>query len=146
MIWDAPGQERFRSLLGGHNIYRGAKGVILVYDMSSRESFAKLEDWLKELENHSTNHDLIIKMLVGNKCDKEEERMVSREEGEELARKYRMMFTEASAKTKEGVMCAFKELVQKIIQTPGLWEARDKREAITVVESQGACGGYCSLL
>ena len=61
VIWDAPGQERFRSLLGGHNIYRGSKGVILVYDMSSRESFAKLENWLKELENHSTNHDLIIK-------------------------------------------------------------------------------------
>ena len=63
VIWDAPGQERFRSLLGGHNIYRGAKGVILVYDMSSRESFAKVEDWLTELETYSTNHDL-IKMLV----------------------------------------------------------------------------------
>ena len=105
---------------------------------------------------------------VGNKCDKEGERMVSREEGQKCARKYQMMFIEvcalldlmtkvyhdlfqASAKTKEGVQCAFEELVEKIIQTPGLWESQDKRGAINVTgggeaESQGACGGYCSML
>jgi len=98
----------------------------------------------------NTNHDL-IKMLVGNKCDKEAERMVSKEEGQKCARKYQMMFIEASAKTKEGVHVAFEELVEKIIQTPGLWEAQDKR-GIKVAsgdgegEGQGACGGYCSVL
>ena len=61
------------------------------------------------------------------------------------------MVFQASAKTKEGVQCAFEELVEKIIQTPGLWEAQDRRGAITVAggggaESQGACGGYCSML
>ena len=61
--------------------------------MSSRESFNKIEDWLSELETYSTNHDL-IKMLVGNKCNKETERMVSREEGQKCARKYQMMFIE----------------------------------------------------
>lgn len=49
--------------------------------------------------------------------------MVSREEGQKCARKYQMMFIESSAKTKEGVQTAFEELVEKIIQTPGLWEA-----------------------
>ena len=63
MIRDASGQKRFRSHLGGHDIYRGAQGAILVYDVSSRESFTKVEDWLTELETYSTNHDL-IKMLV----------------------------------------------------------------------------------
>lgn len=60
-IWDTAGQERFRTLTPSY--YRGAQGAILVYDVSSRESFAKVEDWLTELETYSTNHDL-IKMLV----------------------------------------------------------------------------------
>merc|ERR1712192_367144 len=66
-IWDTAGQERFRTLTPSY--YRGAQGAILVYDISSRESFQKVEDWLNELETYSTNHDL-IKMLVGNKSDK----------------------------------------------------------------------------
>lgn len=148
-IWDTAGQERFRTLTPSY--YRGAQGAILVYDVSSRESFTKVEYWLNELETYSTNHDL-IKMLVGNKCDKEGERMVSKEEGQKCARKYQMMFIEASAKTKEGVHVAFEELVEKIIQTPGLWEAQD-RKSIRVAGGggegeggQGGCGGYCSLL
>ena len=124
------------------------QGAILVYDVSSRESFLKIEDWLNELETYSTNHDL-IKMLVGNKCDKEAERRVTKEEGLKCARKYQMMFIEASAKTKEGVTVAFEELGEKIIQTPGLWEAAGRR-GITVARGdqgdQGACGGYCSTL
>ena len=60
-IWDTAGQERFRTLTPSY--YRGAQGAILVYDVSSRESFTKVEDWLTELETYSTNHDL-IKMLV----------------------------------------------------------------------------------
>ena len=77
-IWDTAGQERFRTLTPSY--YRGAQGAILVYDISSRESFQKVEDWLNELETYSTNHDL-IKMLVGNKCDKEAERRATKEEG-----------------------------------------------------------------
>jgi len=147
-IWDTAGQERFRTLTPSY--YRGAQGAILVYDVSSRESFTKVEDWLNELETYSTNHDL-IKMLVGNKCDKEAERMVTKEEGQKCARKYQMMFIEASAKTKEGVHIAFEELVEKIIQTPGLWEAQDRRGIRVAVgdgedAGQGACGGYCSML
>jgi len=118
-IWDTAGQERFRTLTPSY--YRGAQGAILVYDVSCRESFQKIEDWLNELDTYSTNHD-IKKILVGNKCDKEGERMVSREQGQKCARKYQMMIIESSAKTKEGVQTAFEELVEKIIQTPGLWE------------------------
>jgi len=120
-IWDTAGQERFRTLTPSY--YRGGQGVIVVYDVTNRDSFSKVENWLTELETYSTNLDL-VKMLVGNKCDLESqgERSVAKEEGQKLARKHQMMFIEASAKTREGVACAFEELVEKIIQTPQLWE------------------------
>jgi len=147
-IWDTAGQERFRTLTPSY--YRGGQGAILVYDVTNRDSFQKVEDWLNELETYTTNHDM-IKMLVGNKCDKEDERQVSKEEGIKCARKHQMMFIEASAKTKEGVQCAFEELVEKVIQTPGLWEACDRRgikvqQGNAEVDAQQGCAGYCSVL
>jgi len=143
-IWDTAGQERFRTLTPSY--YRGAQGVILVYDVCSKSTFTKLEAWLNELETFSTKHD-IVKMLVGNKIDKES-REVSREEGLKFARKHHMLFIEASAKTREGVQCAFEELVEKIIQTPGLWET-DQRQGLSLGSNQAveggaySCGGLC---
>ncbi|NP_001171837.1 ras-related protein Rab-18-like [Saccoglossus kowalevskii] len=145
-IWDTAGQERFRTLTPSY--YRGAQGVILVYDVSNRKSFQKLDMWLNELETFSTKSD-IVKMLVGNKIDMDK-REVDRQEGLKFARKHAMLFIEASAKTKEGVQVAFEELVEKVIQTPGLWE-NDSRGGMSLNDrgnqsvSQG-CGGYCSLL
>jgi len=145
-IWDTAGQERFRTLTPGY--YRGAQGVILVYDVANRASFTRLEAWLNELDTFSTKHD-IVKMVVGNKIDLPN-RDVTREEGLKFARKHHALFIEASAKTKEGVQCAFEELVEKIIQTPGLWESDGKRNGMSLDGSQpqgyGACGGYCSTI
>lgn len=140
-IWDTAGQERFRTLTPSY--YRGAQGVILVYDVCSRNSFSKLDAWLNELETFSTKHEL-IKMLVGNKID-QPKREVSKEDGLKFARKHQMLFIEASAKTKEGVQCAFEELVEKIIQTPGLWETERQGVVLNGAggSNQGACGGYC---
>ena len=67
-IWDTAGQERFRTLTPSY--YRGGQGVIVVYDVTNRESFTKIENWLTELETYSTNQDL-VKMLVGNKVSVE---------------------------------------------------------------------------
>merc|ERR1712029_762652 len=80
-IWDTAGQERFRTLTPSY--YRGGQGVIVVYDVTNRDSFSKIENWLTELETYSTNLDL-VKMLVGNKCDLESqgERTVSKEGAE----------------------------------------------------------------
>ena len=94
-IWDTAGQERFRTLTPSY--YRGGQGAILVYDVTSRESFQKVDNWLNELETYSTNHDL-IKMLVGNKCDMLDEKVVSTEEGEKLAKEFGIQFWECSAK------------------------------------------------
>ncbi|XP_072523674.1 ras-related protein Rab-18a [Salminus brasiliensis] len=144
-IWDTAGQERFRTLTPSY--YRGAQGVILVYDVTRQETFTKLSTWLSELETFCTRNDL-VKMLVGNKIDKED-REVDRNEGLKFARKHSMLFIEASAKTRDGVECAFEELVEKILQTPGLWESEGKTRAVHLSEHtpQPAAGGcYCSLL
>uniref|UniRef100_A0A8D1FII1 Ras-related protein Rab-18 n=1 Tax=Sus scrofa TaxID=9823 RepID=A0A8D1FII1_PIG len=146
-IWDTAGQERFRTLTPSY--YRGAQGVILVYDVTRRDTFVKLDNWLNELETYCTRND-IVNMLVGNKIDKEN-REVDRNEGLKFARKHSMLFIEASAKTCDGVQCAFEELVEKIIQTPGLWESENQNKGVKLTHREegqggGACGGYCSVL
>ncbi|XP_030629970.1 ras-related protein Rab-18-B isoform X3 [Chanos chanos] len=77
-------------------------------------------------------------------------REVDRNEGLKFARKHSMLFIEASAKTRDGVQCAFEELVEKILQTPGLWESSLQGQGVQLSDQQqsgqGACGGYCSLL
>ncbi|XP_051132219.1 ras-related protein RABC2a-like isoform X1 [Andrographis paniculata] len=144
-IWDTAGQERFRTLTSSY--YRGAQGIILVYDVTRRDTFTNLSDvWEKELELYSTNQDC-IKMLVGNKVDRESERVVSREEGMTLAKELGFLFFECSAKTCENVELCFKELSLKIMEVPRLLE-----EGSTVVkrnilkqkqEQQTPSGGGC---
>lgn len=142
-LWDTAGAERFRSLTP--SFYRGAQGAILVYDVTRRESLARLDSWFNELEVYSTR-DNVVKMVVGNKIDKEN-REVTREEGLRWARKHSSLFIEASAKTKEGVRTAFEELVEKILQTPGLWEEIGKKRNIKLDEEEEIakswCSGYC---
>nr|KAJ0200904.1 hypothetical protein LSAT_V11C600335490 [Lactuca sativa] len=112
------GQERFRTLTSSY--YRGAQGVIMVYDVTRRETFTNLSDiWAKEIDMHSTNQDC-IKMLVGNKVDKESDRVVTKKEGIEFAREYGCLFIECSAKTRVNVELCFEELVLKIMDTPSL--------------------------
>ncbi|KAF7146964.1 hypothetical protein RHSIM_Rhsim03G0089100 [Rhododendron simsii] len=133
-IWDTAGQEKFRTLTSSY--YRGAQGIILgkpsaiyvmgvfelVYDVMRRETFTNLSDvWAKELDLHSTNQDC-VKMLVGNKVDLESERVVSREEGIELAKEHGCLFLECSAKTRENVGQCFEELALKIMEVPSLLE------------------------
>ena len=70
--------------------------------------------------------------------------MVSKDEGIKLARKHQMMFIESSAKTREGVQCAFEELVEKVIQTPGLWEMSSDRKENNILVDGGGGGGMGS--
>uniref|UniRef100_A0A8R1HQR0 small monomeric GTPase n=1 Tax=Caenorhabditis japonica TaxID=281687 RepID=A0A8R1HQR0_CAEJA len=134
-IWDTAGQERFRTLTP--NYYRGAQGVICVYDVTSRSSFEKLNHWMMEVDTYCTSNN-IIKMVVANKIDMMN-RVVSREEGLKFAKRHRTLFIEASAKTKEGVQCAFEELIEKIIQTPDLWE--NDRPAFRLGDTPDENGG-----
>ena len=133
-VQDTAGQERFRTLTPSY--YRGAQGAVLVYDISVRQSFTRLTDWISELDTFATRADM-VRMLVGNKLDLDtstpsttstlspantttsstgtpQGRQVTREEALRFARRHRMLFIEASAKTAEGVRNAFEELVRKV--------------------------------
>ncbi|KAI8054049.1 P-loop containing nucleoside triphosphate hydrolase protein [Syncephalis plumigaleata] len=119
-IWDTAGQERFRTLTSSY--YRGAKVLFLViYDVTNRDTFDELNNWLQEL-NLYTNNGNIIKMIVGNKVDKESDRVVSREEGKALADQLGTLFVECSAKTRHNINIAMEQLVEQIINKPELWQ------------------------
>lgn len=147
-IWDTAGQERFRTLTSSY--YRGAQGIILVYDVTRRETFTNLSDvWAKEVELYSNNQDC-VKMLVGNKVDRESERAVTREEGIALAKELGGLFLECSAKTRENVQHCFEELALKIMEVPSLLEEGStvgKRNILKQKleqQTQQGGGGCCS--
>ncbi|KAK2462411.1 hypothetical protein APHAL10511_005717 [Amanita phalloides] len=117
-IWDTAGQERFRTITSSY--YRGAQGVILVYDVTSRETFDGLPRWYTELDTYISTP--VVKILVGNKVDKEYSRQVSTAEGEAYAKRMDSLFVEASAKTAVGVKETFREVVEEILETTELWE------------------------
>jgi len=96
--------------------YRGAQGIILIYDITNRESFDNLKNWLKEVNLYATYTDT-VKLLVGNKIDLEAKRQVSEEAGEQFASENGMLFIEASAKTRTGVEQAFDEVAHQIMDT-----------------------------
>ncbi|KAL9687602.1 hypothetical protein QQ045_032007 [Rhodiola kirilowii] len=146
-IWDTAGQERFRTLTSSY--YRGAQGIILVYDVTRRETFTNLSDvWAKEVELYSTNQDC-VKMLVGNKVDIDAERAVSRDEGIALAKELGCLFLECSARTRENVEQCFQELALKIMEVPCLVEEgsavvkrnilKQKQESQSPPTSAGCC-------
>ncbi|KAF9597522.1 hypothetical protein IFM89_019436 [Coptis chinensis] len=145
-VYIAAGQERFRTVTSSY--YRAAQGIILVYDVTRRESFTNLADvWAKEVELYSTNQDC-IKMLVGNKVDRDIEREVTREEGIALAQEHKCIFIECSAKTQQNVQQCFEELALKILEVPSLLEEGStvvKRNSLKQKQVHKApSGGCCS--
>ena len=105
-IWDTAGQERYASLAPLY--YRGASAAAIVYDITSKDSFAKAKYWVKELQKNASQ-DIVI-VLVGNKCDKESERDVSAEEAKTYADENAMEYVESSAKTAHNVSKIFESI------------------------------------
>mmetsp|Transcript_4078 Transcript_4078/g.6002 ORF Transcript_4078/g.6002 Transcript_4078/m.6002 type:complete len:203 (-) Transcript_4078:3991-4599(-) len=109
-IWDTAGQERFQSITTAY--LRGAHAIMVCYDVTNRDSFEKVENWIHKIDSYS-NVD-VDKVLVGNKCDLENDRVISTSEGQELACKFGMGFFETSAKENMNVAHAF-EHVAKLV-------------------------------
>ena len=111
-IWDTAGQERFKNIISSY--YRGAQGIMLVYDITDLESFQNLNLWLIEIEKNANKN--VNKILVGNKSDLECERKVSLEQGKEFAFQHGMKFYETSAKNSFNVFESFHALAKEIIK------------------------------
>lgn len=109
-IWDTAGQERFRAVTSAY--YRGAVGALVVYDITRRSTFDNIGRWLDELKTHSDT--TVATMLVGNKCDLENIRDVSVEEGKSLAQAEGLFFMETSALDSTNVEAAFEVVVREI--------------------------------
>ncbi|GMH85686.1 hypothetical protein TL16_g10310, partial [Triparma laevis f. inornata] len=109
-IWDTAGQERFRTITTSY--FRGAQGILLVYDVTDRRSFESIRNWISQIQQHA---DVSVnKILVGNKCDITEEKSVSTEEGARLAEEYGIGFFEASAKNDINVEQSFISIARAV--------------------------------
>jgi Ras-related protein Rab-8A len=109
-IWDTAGQERFRTITTAY--YRGAMGILLVYDVTDEQSFQNIKNWIRNIEQHAA--DNVDKILVGNKCDIVTEKVVETKRGEELAEEYGINFFETSAKSNINVVESFTSIAQDI--------------------------------
>jgi Ras-related protein Rab-11A len=109
-IWDTAGKERFRAIT--RSIYHGAKGALVVFDITNRESFDHVATWLEELKQQLPSPAPIF--LVGNKCDLEHAREVKRETAEAFALEHNVCYLETSAKDDVNVGRAFEMIVRSV--------------------------------
>eukprot|EP01107_Rhizomastix_libera_P015109 TRINITY_DN532_c0_g1_i1.p1 TRINITY_DN532_c0_g1~~TRINITY_DN532_c0_g1_i1.p1 ORF type:complete len:201 (+),score=73.72 TRINITY_DN532_c0_g1_i1:2-604(+) len=113
-IWDTAGQERFSALLPMY--YHGAKGAILVYDISSPESFERVKAYEQELKNNITDYEVAL-AIVGSKLDLVTEPVEITKVAEEFAKEKKAVCIKTSAKTNIGVEEVFLQIARKILHS-----------------------------
>ncbi|KAG7169654.1 ras-related protein Rab-1A [Homarus americanus] len=109
-IWDTAGQERFRTITSSY--YRGAHGIIVVYDTTDQESFNNVKQWLQEIDRYACEN--VNKLLVGNKCDLTHKKVVDYQTAKEYADSLGIPFLETSAKNATNVEQAFMTMAAEI--------------------------------
>lgn len=109
-IWDTAGQDRFRTIVSSY--YRGAHGIMLVYDITERATLDHINHWLSEINRYGS--DTVVKMLIGNKCDNKAIRDVTYLEGASFAKHLNIPFIETSAKDDDGIHKAFETIISQI--------------------------------
>ncbi len=113
-LWDTAGQERFSTITKTY--YKGALGIILMYDVTNSNSLKSIRNWVRQIEANAAPS--VRKVLVGNKCDSPD-RVVTEEEGKKLAEEYNMGFLETSVKTNQNISEVFYYLVKEILIIKG---------------------------
>ena len=134
-IWDTAGQERFRTLTA--QFYRGSQGILMVFDMTNRESFDNIDHWMRQIKQNTDTDPTVV--LVANKCDMADQRVVKRKEGEKLAKRFKCSYFEASAKTDESVKEAFHELAVEVVRN--YYRKKLAGDAKGQARGAGAAGG-----
>ena len=145
-IWDTAGQERFRTITSSY--YRGAHGIIVVYDVTDQASFSNVKQWLQEIDRYAC--DNVNKLLVGNKCDLTTKKVVDYNTAKEFADGLGILFLETSAKNATNVEDAFVTMANEIqnrVSTTDKNVQTDKK--ITVISPKPIkqkSFSFCSLL
>ncbi|KAK1356451.1 GTP-binding protein YPTM2 [Heracleum sosnowskyi] len=141
-IWDTAGQERFRTITSSY--YRGAHGIIVVYDVTDQESFNNVKQWLSEIDRYAS--ESVNKLLVGNKCDLTSQKVVSTETAQAFADEIGIPFMETSAKSATNVEQAFMamtaDIKNRMASQPGSNNAKPSTVQIRgqpVNQNSGCC-------
>ena len=113
-VWDTAGQERFRSI--SLTTVNTSQGILVVFDLTSRETFKHVEEWIEKIKETT---DKVAIVIMGNKCDKEEGREISREEAEEYAKKNGYPYFESSAKLNINIQESFSKVVNEAYKNYG---------------------------
>ena len=111
-IWDTAGQERYKSITKTY--YKGAKGALIVYDISKKDSFKNVDKWIQDLKEFGDEDAAIL--IVGNKSDLEEKREVTTEEVKKKAEVYKMAYCETSALKAQNIEHAFQTLIKLVAE------------------------------
>jgi len=140
-IWDTAGQERFRTITSSY--YRGAHGIIVVYDVTDLESFNNVKNWLHEIDRYAVEG--VNKLLVGNKCDLISKKQVETNTAKEFADSLNIPFLETSAKTAVNVENAFITMAKEIKERLSNQPEAHKTQQVSVGRGEAVGGnkGCC---
>ena len=149
-IWDTAGQERFRTITTSY--YKGAHAILIVFDITDRESFEHVRNWMADIDKFAKEG--VLRILVGNKCDLENSRQVRKEEGNEIANKYGIKYIETSAKETTNIEDLFistaKNLLSKQVSNSGVVKgAQSGKTGIDLMNTNNnqnnsqSGGGFC---
>ena len=134
-IWDTAGQDRFRSIT--KNYYKGAHGIVLIYDVTNKKSFENVTNWINQIREEVSDKVTIV--LVGNKIDEEEKRVVTTEQGKKMADDFKLMFFECSAKTGVNIDSTFNELVKKTLENYSKIDGKGAKLKNKKKDKKGCC-------
>jgi len=144
-IWDTAGQERFRTITSSY--YRGAHGIIIVYDITDKESFDNVRQWLFEIDRYASEN--VCKLLVGNKSDLTNKRAVEYEQAKTFADELNIPFLETSAKNAANVEQAFLTMAAQIKNKMQSQPTAQPKPPVNIGDSIPVTkdsGGCCTLL
>ena len=131
-IWDTAGQERFKNIIASY--YRGAHGILLIYDVTDKDSFKNLSNWLIEIEKNASKN--VLKVLIGNKADLEDKRVITYNQGKDFADAYGLKFIETSAKKNMNVNEAFETLGRELMKASSDKKINNQKENKTISVSK----------
>ena len=138
-IWDTAGQERFRTIT--QQYFKGADGIVLVFDVGDRNSYERIRDWMKQIQAFTKREQIGI-VLLGNKCDLED-RAVTKEEGEALAQEYDLKYFETSAQNNINIKESFNYLSENVIsfKKPNEQKEEGNKGKVVITDDHSSSSG-----